>query len=158
MWEASMEGRGYSSGGLGLLEEVRENKRKMRGKSFVALKGRRRLGARRKELVVDLLQSLVEIVTYGDRHDPMIFEYTFLLYNLCFMEYQVLGEFVRVLKISKNSRIEAPLLQYLSIMIQNMDTEHAILSVYIVWAVNKYRIQEGKKEKKIDIGITPRIP
>ncbi|GMP84221.1 hypothetical protein CsSME_00037833 [Camellia sinensis var. sinensis] len=71
-----------------------------------------------KELVVDLLQSLVEIVTYGDRHDPMIFE--------CFMEYQVLGEFVRVLKISKNSRIEAPLLQYLSIMIQNMDTEHAI--------------------------------
>ncbi|KAG5553232.1 hypothetical protein RHGRI_011181 [Rhododendron griersonianum] len=42
------------------------------------------------------------------------------------MEYQVLGEFVRVLKISKNSRIEAPLLQYLSIMIQNMDTDNAI--------------------------------
>ncbi|XAR69816.1 hypothetical protein NMG60_11001541 [Bertholletia excelsa] len=71
-----------------------------------------------KELVIDLLQSIVEIVTYGDRHDPAIFE--------CFMEYQVLGEFVRVLKISRNSRIEAQLLQYLSIMIQNMDTEHAI--------------------------------
>ncbi|PSS24406.1 Protein CLEC16A like [Actinidia chinensis var. chinensis] len=71
-----------------------------------------------KELVVDLLQSIVEIVTYGDRHDPAIFE--------CFMEYQVLGEFVRTLKISRNSRIEAPLLQYLSIMIQNMDTDHAI--------------------------------
>ncbi|XP_058209807.1 protein TRANSPARENT TESTA 9-like isoform X1 [Rhododendron vialii] len=71
-----------------------------------------------KDLVVDLLQSIVEIVTYGDRHDPAIFE--------CFMEYQVLGEFVRVLKISKNSRIEAPLLQYLSIMIQNMDTDNAI--------------------------------
>lgn len=43
------------------------------------------------------------------------------------MEYQVLAEFARVLKISRwNSRIEAPLLQYLSIMIQNMDSEHAI--------------------------------
>ncbi|XP_041027932.1 protein TRANSPARENT TESTA 9-like isoform X1 [Juglans microcarpa x Juglans regia] len=73
---------------------------------------------RNRELVIDLLQSIVEIVTYGDRQDPMIFE--------CFMEYQVLAEFVRLLKISKNSRIEAPLLQYLSIMIQNMDSEHAI--------------------------------
>ncbi|KAK9289690.1 hypothetical protein L1049_007848 [Liquidambar formosana] len=71
-----------------------------------------------RELVVDILQSIVEIVTYGDRHDSTIFE--------CFMEYQVLGEFVRVLKISRNSRIEAPLLQYLSIMIQNMESEYAI--------------------------------
>lgn len=67
---------------------------------------------------MDLLQSIVEIVTYGDRQDSQIFE--------CFMEHQVLAEFVRVLKISKNSRIEAPLLQYLSIMIQNMDSEYAI--------------------------------
>ncbi|KAF4399317.1 hypothetical protein G4B88_022400 [Cannabis sativa] len=66
-----------------------------------------------KESVVDLLQSVVEIVTYGDKQDPMIFEY--------FMECQVLAEFLRVLKISRDSRIEIPLLQYLSIMIQNMD-------------------------------------
>ncbi|KAK8600570.1 hypothetical protein V6N12_050423 [Hibiscus sabdariffa] len=71
-----------------------------------------------KDAVVDILQSIVEIVTYGDRQDPLIFE--------CFMEYQVLAEFVRVLKISTSSTIEAPLLQYLSIMIQNMDSEHAI--------------------------------
>lgn len=71
-----------------------------------------------KELVIDLLQSVVEIVTYGDRHDPAIFEY--------FMEYQVLGEFVRLLKNSRHSRIEAPLLQYLSIMLQNMESEQAI--------------------------------
>ncbi|XP_057423572.1 protein TRANSPARENT TESTA 9-like isoform X2 [Lotus japonicus] len=71
-----------------------------------------------KELVTDLLQSIVEIVTYGDRQDPLIFE--------CFMEHQVMAEFVRILKISGNSKIEAPLLQYLSIMIQNMDSEHAI--------------------------------
>ncbi|KAK7278721.1 hypothetical protein RJT34_23757 [Clitoria ternatea] len=71
-----------------------------------------------RELVMDLLQSVAEIVTYGDRQDPVIFE--------CFMEHQVLAEFVRILKISQDSTIEAPLLQYLSIMIQNMDSEHAI--------------------------------
>jgi protein CLEC16A len=42
------------------------------------------------------------------------------------MEYQVLAEFVRILKSSENSKIEASLLQYLSIMIQNMDNEQAI--------------------------------
>ncbi|KAL5137283.1 Protein TRANSPARENT TESTA 9 [Glycine soja] len=71
-----------------------------------------------RELVVDLLQSVVEIVTYGYRQDPQIFE--------CFMERQVLADFVRILKISQDSKIEGPLLQYLSIMIQNMDSEHAI--------------------------------
>ncbi|QHN99330.1 3-ketoacyl-CoA synthase [Arachis hypogaea] len=44
----------------------------------------------------------------------------------CFMDRQVVAEFIRMLDISENSRIEAPLLQYLSIMIQNMDNEHAI--------------------------------
>nr|XP_027068330.1 protein TRANSPARENT TESTA 9-like isoform X8 [Coffea arabica] len=73
---------------------------------------------RNREVVLDLLQSIVEIVTYGDRHDPAIFE--------CFMEFQVLAEFVRILKIGGNSGIEAPLLQYLSIMIQNVENEHAI--------------------------------
>ncbi|XP_072062627.1 protein TRANSPARENT TESTA 9-like isoform X3 [Arachis hypogaea] len=73
---------------------------------------------RNRELVLDLLQSVVEIITYGDKHDPSILE--------CFMDRQVVAEFVRMLDISENSRIEAPLLQYLSIMIQNMDNEHAI--------------------------------
>nr|XP_027068514.1 protein TRANSPARENT TESTA 9-like isoform X1 [Coffea arabica] len=73
---------------------------------------------RNREVVLDLLQSIVEIVTYGDRHDPAIFE--------CFMEFQVLAEFVRILKIGGNSGIEAALLQYLSIMIQNVENEHAI--------------------------------
>lgn len=48
----------------------------------------------------------------------------------CFMENQVLAEFVRVLKISTNSRIEATLLQYLSIMIQNLESEHAICMLF----------------------------
>ncbi|XP_058771275.1 protein TRANSPARENT TESTA 9-like isoform X3 [Vicia villosa] len=71
-----------------------------------------------RDYVEDLLQCIVEIVTYGDRQDPLIFE--------CFMENQVLADFVRILKTSENSKIEAPLLQYLSIMIQNMESEQAI--------------------------------
>ncbi|XLT07996.1 hypothetical protein HN51_053789 [Arachis hypogaea] len=53
----------------------------------------------------------------------------------CFMDRQVVAEFVRMLDISENSRIEAPLLQYLSIMIQNMDNEHAICKTTIVSAM-----------------------
>lgn len=40
-----------------------------------------------------------------------------------------MGDFVRILKISQDSKIEGPLLQYLSIMIQNMDNEHAICKI-----------------------------
>lgn len=76
-----------------------------------------------REQVIDLLQTIVEIVTYGDRQDPFIFE--------CFMEYQVLAEFLRILKIGRDSKIEAPLLQYLSIMIQNMGSEHAICKLQV---------------------------
>ncbi|XP_038719576.1 protein TRANSPARENT TESTA 9-like isoform X2 [Tripterygium wilfordii] len=93
-----------------------------------------------REIVIDLLQSIVEIVTYGDRQDPLIFE--------CFMEYQVLAQFVRILKISQNSRIEAPLLQYLSIMIQNMSSEHAIYYCFSNDYINniiehEYEFDEG---------------
>lgn len=47
---------------------------------------------------MDILQSIVEIVTYGDRHDPSIFEYVFVPFfssiilvdmhcNTCFNNY-----------------------------------------------------------------------
>lgn len=47
------------------------------------------------------------------------------------MEYQILAEFLRLLKISRNSRIEAYLLHYLSIMIQNLDSDHAICMILL---------------------------
>ncbi|XP_028185971.1 protein TRANSPARENT TESTA 9-like [Glycine soja] len=34
-----------------------------------------------RELVVDLLQSVVEIVTYGYRQDPQIFEYESVVFH-----------------------------------------------------------------------------
>lgn len=42
-----------------------------------------------QDLVVDLLQSIVEIVTYGDRHDPAIFEYALQLSD-CFQNLRVM--------------------------------------------------------------------
>lgn len=45
------------------------------------------------------------------------------------MEYQILAEFLRLLKIGRNSRIEAYVLHYLSIMIQNMESDHAICKI-----------------------------
>ncbi|WZZ72761.1 hypothetical protein YC2023_084131 [Brassica napus] len=46
-----------------------------------------------KDLVVEALRSIAEILTYGDQHDPSFFEF--------FMEKQVMGEFVRILRVSK---------------------------------------------------------
>lgn len=43
-----------------------------------------------------------------------------------FMEKQVMGEFVRVLKISRTVTVSLQLLQTISIMIQNLKGEHAI--------------------------------
>lgn len=43
-----------------------------------------------------------------------------------FMEKQVMGEFVRILKVSRTHAVSLQLLQTLSIMIQNLKSEHAI--------------------------------
>ncbi|XP_058109055.1 protein TRANSPARENT TESTA 9-like isoform X2 [Magnolia sinica] len=82
-----------------------------------------------KELVMDILRSIVEIVTYGERRDPSIFE--------CFMEHQILAEFLRLLNISRNSGIKAQLLHYLSIMIQNLDGEQSIYFCFSNEYINK---------------------
>ncbi|MCL7033396.1 hypothetical protein MKW94_021835, partial [Papaver nudicaule] len=71
-----------------------------------------------KDSVMDILGSIVEIVTYGDQNDASIFE--------CFMEYQILAEFLRLVKISRISSIEVQLLHYLSILIQNLESENSI--------------------------------
>lgn len=43
-----------------------------------------------------------------------------------FMEKQIMGEFARILRISKLSRVSLQLLQTMSIMIQNLRNEHSI--------------------------------
>ncbi|KAF7148088.1 hypothetical protein RHSIM_Rhsim03G0267600 [Rhododendron simsii] len=75
-----------------------------------------------KDFVIEALRSIAELITYGDQHDSAFFEY--------FMEKQVMGEFVRVLKISRTITISLQLLQTISIMIQNLKSEHAIYYMF----------------------------
>lgn len=75
-----------------------------------------------KDFVIEALRSIAELITYGDQHDSAFFEY--------FMEKQVMGEFVRVLKISRTITVSLQLLQTISIMIQNLKSEHAIYYMF----------------------------
>ncbi|CAH2051258.1 unnamed protein product, partial [Thlaspi arvense] len=75
-----------------------------------------------KDLVVEALRSIAEILTYGDQHDPLFFEF--------FMEKQVMGEFVRILRVSKTVTVSVQLLQTMSIMIQNLKSEQAIYYLF----------------------------
>ncbi|XP_051150372.1 protein TRANSPARENT TESTA 9 isoform X2 [Andrographis paniculata] len=75
-----------------------------------------------KDFVIEALRSIAELITYGDQHDPTYFE--------LFMEKQVMGEFVRILKISRIQVISLQLLQTMSIMIQNLKCEHSIYYMF----------------------------
>ncbi|KMT03645.1 hypothetical protein BVRB_8g189840 [Beta vulgaris subsp. vulgaris] len=75
-----------------------------------------------KDFVIEALRSIAELVTYGDQHDSTFFDF--------FMEKQVLGEFVRILKISRTITVSLQLLQTMSIMIQNLKNEHAIYYLF----------------------------
>ncbi|CAK9169393.1 unnamed protein product [Ilex paraguariensis] len=75
-----------------------------------------------KDFVIEALRSIAELITYGDQHDTAFFEF--------FMEKQVMGEFVRILKISRTSIVSLQLLQTMSIMIQNLKSEHSIYYMF----------------------------
>ncbi|CAL9043804.1 unnamed protein product [Musa banksii] len=75
-----------------------------------------------KDSVIEVLRSIAELVTYGDQHDPSIFEF--------FMEKQIMGEFARILRISKLANVALQLLQTMSIMIQNLRNDHSIYYIF----------------------------
>ncbi|ONK79442.1 uncharacterized protein A4U43_C01F6410 [Asparagus officinalis] len=75
-----------------------------------------------KDFVIEALRSIAELVTYGDQNNPSFFEF--------FMEKQIMGEFARILRISRTSRVALQLLQTMSIMIQNLRSEHSIYYIF----------------------------
>ncbi|XP_019197903.1 PREDICTED: uncharacterized protein LOC109191711 isoform X2 [Ipomoea nil] len=75
-----------------------------------------------KDFVIEALRSIAELITYGDQHDGAFFEF--------FMEKQVMGEFVRILKISRTVIVSLQLLQTMSIMIQNLRREQSIYYIF----------------------------
>ncbi|XP_060172405.1 protein TRANSPARENT TESTA 9 isoform X2 [Lycium barbarum] len=75
-----------------------------------------------KDFVIEALRSISELITYGDQHDVAYFEF--------FMEKQVMGEFVRILRISRTVIVSLQLLQTMSIVIQNLKNEHSIYYMF----------------------------
>ncbi|MFS7960448.1 hypothetical protein Hanom_Chr08g00703271 [Helianthus anomalus] len=75
-----------------------------------------------KAFVIEALRSIAELITYGDQHDLNFFEF--------FMEKQVMGEFVRILKVNKSVIVSVQLLQTMSIMIQNLKSDHSIYYLF----------------------------
>ncbi|KAK6131663.1 hypothetical protein DH2020_034570 [Rehmannia glutinosa] len=75
-----------------------------------------------KDFVIEALRSISELITYGDQHDTAYFEF--------FMEKQVMGEFVRILRISRTLIVSLQLLQTMSIMIQNLKSDHSIYYMF----------------------------
>ncbi|EPS69887.1 hypothetical protein M569_04875, partial [Genlisea aurea] len=75
-----------------------------------------------KDFVIEALRSIAELITYGDQHDNSYFEF--------FMEKQVLGEIVRILKVSRTLIVSLQILQSMSIMIQNLENEHSIYYIF----------------------------
>ncbi|MFS7967096.1 hypothetical protein Hanom_Chr09g00781711 [Helianthus anomalus] len=75
-----------------------------------------------KGFVREALRSIAELITYGDQHDSEFFE--------VFMEKQIMGEFIRILKISKHEIVALQLLQTMSIMIQNLKSDHSIYYLF----------------------------
>lgn len=71
---------------------------------------------------VETLRLIAELVIYGDQHDPSIFE--------LFMEKQVMAQFLNILKVNNNSDVALQLLQTLNIMIQSLQSEHAIYYLF----------------------------
>ncbi|XP_062093856.1 protein TRANSPARENT TESTA 9 isoform X3 [Humulus lupulus] len=76
-----------------------------------------------KDFVIEAIRSIAELITYGDQHDDGTF------FEL-FMEKQVMGEFVRILKISRTMAVSLQLLQTVSILIQNLENEHALYYLF----------------------------
>lgn len=75
-----------------------------------------------KDFVIEALRSIAELITYGDQHDVAYFEF--------FMEKQVMGEFVRILRISRTVIVSLQLLQTMSIVIQNLKNEPSIYYMF----------------------------
>jgi len=77
-----------------------------------------------REVVVETLREIAELMIWGDQHEPRFFDF--------FLEKQVLALFLRLLSSSSNRRggVAQQFLQTLSIMIQNIRSEEALFYLF----------------------------
>ena len=71
-----------------------------------------------KELITEVLRSVAELMIWGDQHNSAFFDY--------FCEKNMLGFFPKIMHQRTSARVKVQLIQTLSIMIQNISSEHAI--------------------------------
>ncbi|KAG6518012.1 hypothetical protein ZIOFF_021413 [Zingiber officinale] len=83
----------------------------------------------KNDLVIEMLRSIAELMTYGGQHDPSYFEF--------FMEKQIISEFVRILRISKPTNVSLQLLQTMSIMIENLADKNSIYYLFSNGHINQ---------------------
>ena len=77
-----------------------------------------------RDVVVEALRSLAELMIWGDQHEPRFFD--------LFLEKNMLGHFARILADGANRRgeVATQVLQTLSILIQNIRSEQAIFYLF----------------------------
>jgi len=77
-----------------------------------------------RDVVVEALRSIAELMIWGDQHDPSFFDF--------FAEHQTLGHFRRILAQPDNrgGGVAVQVLQTLSILIQNTRSEQAVYFLF----------------------------
>ena len=77
---------------------------------------------RNKDMVVESLRTIAELIIWGDKHDPSFFEF--------FLEKNVLATFWRLLaQPSSSVQVQMQLLQALSILIQNIEAGPSVFYI-----------------------------
>ncbi|GBG71714.1 hypothetical protein CBR_g9125 [Chara braunii] len=83
-----------------------------------------------KDIVVETLRSIAELMIWGDQHEPAFLDF--------FIEKELLAHFLRILRNSKRrGGVAVQLLQTLSIMIQNIRSDRAVDYMFREGYINK---------------------
>eukprot|EP01027_Heterolobosea_sp_BB2_P007122 GEZU01010629.1.p1 GENE.GEZU01010629.1~~GEZU01010629.1.p1 ORF type:complete len:314 (-),score=95.40 GEZU01010629.1:49-990(-) len=71
-----------------------------------------------KDLIIETLRTIAELMIWGDQHNPRFFEF--------FLEKGILSFFLKILRQKTTKQVKMQLIQTLSIMIQNIQNETSI--------------------------------
>ena len=79
-----------------------------------------------KARIVEILRTIAELMIWGDQHNPAFFDF--------FAEKSILANFVKILSQNKlDSKVKIQVIQTLSILIQNTDSE---ISIFYLFGLN----------------------
>jgi len=121
-----------------LFDTERENRFTIEELGFLheVLDSNARVHQGNKDTVVEALRSIAELMIWGDQHDASFFEF--------FAEHQTLSYFHRILsqKYCRSGEVAVQILQTLSILTQNIQSEQAIYFLFSNNHVNQIIMQD----------------